>query len=175
MAEEESEHERLNRNLDQLLQELRVALPGVQVLFAFLLTVPFASRWRAVDEVDRLTYFVALALAALATALLIAPTIHHRILFQQEDKRHLVVAGNALAIAGLACLALAVNAAVFLVGRVLFGTLPAICMLAAGLVVYGGLWFAWPASRRRSHRRSNLDGASPDAERPDDERRAQVH
>ena len=88
----ESEKQRLNRNLDQLLQELRVVLPGVQVLFAFLLAVPFSSRFGDVDDFERDVYFVALLLSAIAVALLMAPSIQHRILFRHDQKRYLVSA-----------------------------------------------------------------------------------
>ena len=83
----ESEKQRLNRNLDQLLQELRVVLPGVQVLFAFLLAVPFSARFGDVDDFERDVYFVALLLSAIAVAFLMAPSIQHRILFRREQKR----------------------------------------------------------------------------------------
>ena len=86
----EPDDERLNRNLDQLLQELRIVLPGVQVLFAFLLAVPFSSRFGDVDGFERDIYFAALLLSAVAVTLLMAPSMHHRILFRQAQKRYLV-------------------------------------------------------------------------------------
>src|SRR3954454_20138986 len=104
----ETEHQRLNRNLEQLLQELRVVLPGVQVLFAFLLAVPFSSRFGDVDDFERDVYFVALLLSAIAVALLMAPSIQHRILFRHEQKRYLVHTGSMLTIAGMTALALAI-------------------------------------------------------------------
>ena len=91
----ESEKERLNRNLDQLLQELRIVLPGVQVLFAFLLAVPFSARFGDVDDFERDVYFVALLLSAIAIVLLMAPSIQHRILFRHDEKRYLISLGSA--------------------------------------------------------------------------------
>src|SRR5918997_3195753 len=107
----ESEKERLDRNLEQLLQELRVALPGVQVLFAFLLTVPFAQGFANLTDPQRELYFAVLLLTAVSTAFLIAPSANHRLLFRQRDKEHLVTISSRLAIAGLATLALAVSGA----------------------------------------------------------------
>ena len=121
MTEPESEKQRLNRNLDQLLQELRVVLPGVQVLFAFLLAVPFSSRFGDVDDFERDIYFVALLLSALSVAFLMAPSIQHRILFRQEQKRYLVALGSALTIAGMTALALAIVLSLVLVAHFLFG------------------------------------------------------
>jgi hypothetical protein len=153
----ESEHERLNRNLEQLLQELRVALPGVQVLFAFLLAVPFATRWRNISDADQRIYFATLLLSTAASALLIAPTIQHRLLFRAEDKRWLVEVGSRLAIWGLGCLALAMQGALLLVAHIMFGWPTAI--VAAGLSTLGFafLWYALPLSRRVRGKHSNLD------------------
>ena len=127
----ESEKERLNRNLDQLLQELRIVLPGVQVLFAFLLAVPFSSRFSRVDDFERDVYFVALLLSALAVAFLMAPSIQHRILFRHEQKRYLVMLGSALTIAGMTALALAIVLSLVLVAHFLFG--PGAAWTAGGL------------------------------------------
>ena len=117
---EETEQERLNRELDQLLGELRVAMPGVQVLFAFLLTVPFQQRFAQVTEFQRDVYFVTLLAAAAASALFVAPTAYHRLMFRERDKPRLVAISTKLALAGLACLAVAMNGAVLLVTDVLF-------------------------------------------------------
>src|SRR3954451_9155246 len=97
---DETEHERVDRNLEELLQELRVALPGVQVLFAFLLVVPFNQRFTSVSDFDRILYGVTLVFAALASTLLISPTVHHRLLFRRRDKAHLVKVANRQAIVG---------------------------------------------------------------------------
>lgn len=106
-ADVESEHERLNRQLDQLLNELRVAMPGVQVLFAFLLAVPFQQRFGQVTDFQRMVYFVTLLSSAAASAFLIAPTAYHRIVFKERDKPMLVQISSRLALAGLAFLYIA--------------------------------------------------------------------
>src|ERR671930_1960263 len=95
---QESEHERLDRNLGELLQELRVALPGVQVLFAFLLVVPFNQRFPDITNFQRTIYFITLLLATAATACLIAPTAHHRVEFRQQDKKRIVFSATRLAV-----------------------------------------------------------------------------
>jgi hypothetical protein len=138
---DESQRERLNRNLDQLLQELRVALPGVQVLFAFLLAVPFASGFDRLDRVERVVFFVALLFAALAVVLLMAPSIQHRILFRHDQKHFLVHLGTLLAIAGMTSLACAMTLSVVLVADVLYG--------GVTVVAFGVIWYAIPIERRR--------------------------
>lgn len=155
MAEEENdgrnetELERLDRNLGELLQELRVALPGVQVLFAFLLTVPFQQNFQKATSFEKDVYLVTLLLTALATALLIAPSAYHRLEFRQGDKKHIVFRANQFAIAGFAVLAAAMSAAVLLVTHFLFSATTAIiCTIGAVLVLYG-LWYVAPLTRRR--------------------------
>jgi uncharacterized protein involved in cysteine biosynthesis len=143
----ETEKERLDRNLAELLQELRVALPGVQILFAFLLVVPFNQRFADITNFQRTIYFVTLLLATAATACLIAPTAHHRIEFRQQDKKRIVFSATKLAIAGLALLALAMTGAVLLITDLLYhsGT---VAIVAAGVVLlFASLWFAWPVKR----------------------------
>ena len=109
---EESEAERLDRNLGELLQELRVALPGVQVLFAFLLAVPFQQNFTTISEFEKKVYFATLLLTALSAALLIAPSAYHRLTFRYQQKHRLVFISNRLAIAGLGTLALAMTCAI---------------------------------------------------------------
>ena len=99
---DESEKERLDRNLLELLNELRVALPGVQVLFAFLLTVPFTQRFSTLTSTQEKVYYATLLLTTVSTVLLIAPSAHHRINFRQQDKAYIVFLANRLTIAGLA-------------------------------------------------------------------------
>src|SRR5918999_1854295 len=103
----ETDEQRVDRNLLELLNELRVALPGVQVLFAFLLVVPFSQGWADITAFQEKIYFVTLLCTAAASALLIAPSIHHRIEFREQDKEHIVMVANRLAIAGLTFLAIA--------------------------------------------------------------------
>jgi hypothetical protein len=155
----ETEKERLNRNLDQLLQELRVVLPGVQVLFAFLLAVPFSARFRDVDDFERDIYFVDLLLSAVAVAFLMAPSMHHRILFRREQKHYLVHTGNILTIAGMTALSLAIVLSLVLVAHFLFG--PGLAWAAGGVsfAAFALLWYALPLERRITDRH-------PDRERP---------
>jgi O-antigen/teichoic acid export membrane protein len=162
VAGKETEKERLNRNLDQLLQELRVVLPGVQVLFAFLLAVPFSSRFAKVDAFERDVYFVALLLAALAVALLMAPSIQHRILFRREQKRYLVSVGSALTIAGMTALALSVVLSLVLVAHFLFGSGAAWTAGGVSFVAFAVLWYALPIERRISDRRPDRVPLEPE-------------
>jgi MFS family permease len=146
---EESEEERLDRNLSELLQELRVAQTGVQVLFAFLLVLPFSQRFAEVTGAERGIYFATLALTAAATLLLIATSAHHRILFRLQDKQHIVLIANYLALGGTACLALAMTGAMLLIGSFLFGTAAGIAIGLVTAVAYGAVWYVAPLQRRR--------------------------
>jgi O-antigen/teichoic acid export membrane protein len=157
----EPDDERLNRNLDQLLQELRIVLPGVQVLFAFLLAVPFSSRFGDVDGFERDIYFAALLLSALAVVLLMAPSMHHRILFRQEQKRFLVAVASVMTIAGMTALAFAVVLSLVLVAHFLFGSGAA---WAAGGLSFGAfalLWYALPLERRITERHPDHERVPP--------------
>jgi cation transport ATPase len=159
---DESPKERRDRELIELLNELRVALPGVQVLFAFLLTVPFSQRFGQMTTLQRDVYFVAFLATALATALLITPTAFHRIRFRQADKEQLLRLGNACAIAGLAALLVAIVAGVFLITDVLFDTAWASVVMALVTGVYVLLWFGIPLSR---YLRESTEGADAEARR----------
>lgn len=159
---EETEEERLDRNLGELLQELRVALPGVQVLFAFLLAVPFQQNFTKTTEFDKKIYFVTLLLTSLSAALLIAPSAYHRLTFRYQQKYRLVFVSNRLAIAGLATLALAMTCAVMLITNVLFGT--AATTIVTTLIVLGMffvLWAVLPLRRRLSYRDEGLPLLDP--------------
>lgn len=143
----ETEKERLDRNLQELLGELRVALPGVQVLFAFLLVVPFQQNFSDITSFQRTTYFVTLLLATAASACLIAPTAHHRIEFRAKDKERIVFAATRLSIAGLALLAAAMTGAVMLITDLLYEE-STVAIVAAGVgLTFIVLWFAWPVKR----------------------------
>ena len=144
---EESEKERLDRNLQELLGELRVALPGVQVLFAFLLVVPFQQRFADITTVQRTTYFVTLLLATAASACLIAPTAHHRIEFRQQDKKRIVFGATKLAIVGLFLLASAMTGAVMLITDFLYHSTTVTIVTAGVALLFLTLWFAWPVKR----------------------------
>jgi hypothetical protein len=151
MSVDESEKERLDRNLMELLGELRVALPGVQVLFAFLLAVPFQQGFEKVTLFQRDVYFVTMLCALVASACLIAPTAFHRITFRMQQKPALVAISNRLAIAGLVALGLAMTGVILLISDVLFGAATVVVAtgLAAALLV--GLWAVLPLRHRRKH------------------------
>jgi tellurite resistance protein TehA-like permease len=137
---EESEAERLDRNFDDLLQELRVSQNGTQILFAFLLTVPFSNGFEKVTGFQRGVYFAALLLAGLSAAMLIAPAAMHRILFRSGLKKELVHAATRVTLGGQVLLIAAVAVSVFLIGDYLYGHAVGITLgLAMGL--YWTLWF----------------------------------
>jgi len=144
----EDEQERLNRQLIELLNELRVAMPGVQVLFGFLLAVPFQQRFEQVSDFQQTVYFVTLLCAAVATAFLIAPSAYHRLMFEQHDKPNIVHIGTAQMIAGLCALALAMNGAVLLVTDLLFDSDTVALTLVLLASLYLALWFGFPLVRR---------------------------
>jgi hypothetical protein len=144
---DENEKERLDRNMRELNEGLRVALPGVQVLFAFLLVVPFQQGWDDVTSFQRDIYYVTLLATALAAICLIGPSARHRARFRQGDKRWVVMTGNSLARAGVAFLGVAMCGAVLLITDVLFSLGAAI--VAASLIgaVILWVWFAAAALR----------------------------
>ena len=147
----ETRKERIDRELIELLNELRVALPGVQFLFAFLLIVPFQQKADTLTDFQRGVYFVALASAALATALLIAPAAQHRVLFRQQDKEGLLRRSNRSAVAGLVALGLAICSALLLVVDVLFSrSLAWVTAGALGLLLVWW-WIAVPFWQRAHH------------------------
>ncbi len=138
----ESEEERLDRNLAELLQELRVAIPGVQFLFAFLLVVPFQQGWVDVTEFERNVYYVALLATAAAAVCLIGPVARHRLRFRELDKKWIVESSHKYAIAGLGFLAIAITTAILLVAHVVFdnATTSIISTVAvAGMILW--VWF----------------------------------
>jgi uncharacterized protein involved in cysteine biosynthesis len=153
----ESDQERINRELIELLNELRVALPGVQFLFAFLLVVPFQQTAAKITDFQRGVYFVALVSAAVATALLIAPAAQHRLLFRQREKEQLLRRSSRSAVAGTVVLAVAVVSALLLVVDVLFSRTQA--WITAGCV--GALliwwWMAVPLWQRAHHEQESFD------------------
>lgn len=144
----ESHKERIDRELIELLNELRVALPGVQVLFAFLLTMPFTQQFTKVSTVQRSTYYVAFLSTAIASVLLIAPTAIHRLRFREQDKEHVLQTSNKLAITGMAFLALAIVTVVFVISDFLYGV--PLSLIASGViaVLAVGIWYALPLLRQ---------------------------
>ena len=145
---DESEAERADRNLAELLQELRVAGLGVQVLFGFLLSLPFTSRFTRLSGGQRDLYLACIVLAAVATALLLGPVAYHRLVFRRGQKESLVQAASVMAIAGLVAVGLAVSAAVLLVASFVTGGLAAGLITALIALMFGLLWFAFPLPRR---------------------------
>ena len=141
---EESKKERLNRELMELLQELRVVIPGVQVLLAFLLTAPFQQRFAQLPGSMRNAFFASIACATLATAFLIAPSAHHRLRWRAGEKERLVRLGNQMAIVGTVFLAAAIVLALYVITDVLFTTNLAILTAVGAVVVFAGLWYALP-------------------------------
>ena len=154
---DESELERLDRNLGELLQELRVALPGVQVLFGFLLTVPFAQGFQKTTSFQRNVYFVTLMCAAASSALLIATTAYHRIVFRRGQKEHLLFFANRLTITGLGFLAFAMTGTILLVTDYLFSTATTIVATTVVGTLFAVLWYVLPLLRRVQHTDADLD------------------
>jgi Family of unknown function (DUF6328) len=142
--------ERLDRNLEEMFAGLRVALPGVQVLFAFLLVLPFQSGFPDATAFQEKVYFGTLLCTAMASILLIAPSARHRLRFRKGDRAYVVFTANRLVIAGLGFLGLGMTGAILLVSDYLFSIVPA---AIATTVVGGGLlwlWFGSPLSREAS-------------------------
>jgi len=145
--DERRDKEDLDRELIELLNELRVALPGVQVLFAFLLIVPFSNGWQQVNDTQRYVYFVAFLCAAASSAFLIAPSAIHRLRFRGGDKENLLLVGNRLAIVGTAFLAAGMASVTFLITDTLFdaGWAALVTALVGGGMAW--LWFGYPLLR----------------------------
>ena len=151
---DETKEERLDRELIELLNELRVALPGVQVLFAFLLGVPFTQRFAQATDLQQDAYFFTFLCTAAATALLIAPSAYHRLTWRQGDKEHLLVVSNALTIVGMFFLAVAIASTVFVVSDLLFATAAAVLLAGATAAFYAIFWCVLPLLRRLHDERS---------------------
>jgi hypothetical protein len=145
----EDEKARIDRELIELLNELRVVLPGVQVLFAFLLILPFQQRFADTSDVDRAVYALALLSSAAAAALLIAPSAYHRLNFRRRNKERLLFDSNRLLLAGMLATAIGIACAVYLVLDVVFGGTPATVATVATIVVFASLWLVLPLRRRR--------------------------
>jgi uncharacterized protein DUF6328 len=148
-AREETEEQRLDRNLTELLNELRVALPGVQVLFAFLLGVPFTQRFSLLVAYQKYIYFGTLICAAAASAFLIAPSAQHRMEFRLQDKKHIVMRANSYAIIGLGFLALAMTGVVMLVTDFIFSPTASAIATTLTALLFALLWYLIPYRRRQ--------------------------
>jgi amino acid transporter len=149
----ESEQERRNRELIELLNELRVALPGVQVLFAFLLAVPFANGFPKLGKLDRDIFFVAFITTALSTVFLIAPSSYHRLRWRAHDKERMLRTSNVLTISGLSLLAVSVTCVVFVITDFLFHRAWAGVFTALIAVAFLVLWYGLPLAGAIAERR----------------------
>jgi uncharacterized protein DUF6328 len=144
---EESKSERLDRELIELLNELRVALPGVQVLFAFLLTLPFTQRFERLADRDKAVYFAGLLSAVVASALLIAPSSYHRLRFRSHDKEQLIITANRLILFGMGFVALAMGCSVFVIAEFVYGGMVGTIVAIGVVVLFGWFWYALPLTR----------------------------
>ena len=144
----EDEQERLNRQMIELLNELRVAMPGVQILFGFLLAVPFQQRFAQVTDFQQTVYFATLVAAAVAAAFFIAPSAYHRVMFERHDKPNIIHIGTGQMLIGLGALAIAMNGAVLLVTDVLFGAGTVTVTVVLLATLYLTLWFGFGLVRR---------------------------
>jgi hypothetical protein len=145
---DETKEERINRELIELLNELRVALPGVQVLFAFLLAVPFTQRFRQLTDGQEYAFFLALLGTAAGSALLIAPSSYHRLRFRQHDKEQMLRTSNRLAIAGTLFLALAMTSAVYLITDLVFAASVTVIVTALTAATFAWFWYGLALTRR---------------------------
>ncbi|HEX4108285.1 MAG TPA: DUF6328 family protein [Solirubrobacteraceae bacterium] len=141
---DETPHERVDRNLGELMGELRVVITGVQALFAFLLVVPFDSRFSRATSFERGAYFVALVCAALSALCMIAPSAHHRLVFREHDKARLMRNANRLTLTGLAFLALAMTGSLLLIATTLFGPGAGTVTGALALTAFAAVWLIVP-------------------------------
>jgi membrane-anchored protein YejM (alkaline phosphatase superfamily) len=149
MVEISDERETRDRQMTELLQELRVALPGVQILFAFLLAVPFAQGFASVTSFQRALFFAVLLTTAVSSILLIAPSAYHRLHFRQHNKEELLLSSNRFAIAGICFLALAMTGAVILITDFLYSTRATIVTGSVAALLFVWFWTVLPLRRRR--------------------------
>jgi hypothetical protein len=156
-ARNETEAERLDRNLIELLQELRVASIGVQFLFAFLLVVPFQQGWTHVTDFEKRVYYIDLLLTAMAGICMMGPVARHRLRFRDQDKEWIVKSSHKYAIAGLVCLALAIGGTILLISHVVFSAALAAVVTTLILISIAWIWFGAPLQR-------NLQGRGRDGD-----------
>jgi predicted membrane channel-forming protein YqfA (hemolysin III family) len=148
VSNEESKDERLDRELIEFLNELRVVLPGVQVLFAFLLTVPFTNQFARITNTQKQVFFAVFLCTTAATVLLIAPSAYHRLRWRDFDKERMLRTANRLSIAGMAFLSLALVGAAFLVTDLIFHPTAAAVVTAAVAILFAWFWWGLPLSRK---------------------------
>jgi Family of unknown function (DUF6328) len=147
---DETRRQRVNRELIELLNELRVALPGVQVLFAFLLAVPFSNGYGRITPFERAVFYATLMSTAVSTAFFIAPSAYHRLDFRKEDKERMLLTSNKLAIVGLLFLAISIVGAIVLVTAVLYSAAAVVAAGVLAALLFAGLWAVLPLYRRRA-------------------------
>jgi hypothetical protein len=157
----EDPKERLDRELIELLNELRVALPGIQILFAFLLIVPFSNRFTVITTSQRNVYMLSFLCATAATTLLIAPSAMHRILFRQKEKERIILTANRLAIAATGFLAVAISGVVFLITDIVLDMLAAVLLTTATGLWTAWIWFVLPLMRLIESRRRDAQQRPP--------------
>jgi hypothetical protein len=157
----EDHDDRITRNWNELLQELRVAQTGIQLLTGFLVTIPFSDGWDRLDQFQRNTYLLVLAGAVVTTALCLAPVAYHRVLFRQRRREWLVDAANRVARAGLLMVAATTTGVLFLIFDVVAGRAWGVAAAAAGLLLFAVLWFAVPqlSGGRESTGEARADGS----------------
>ena len=151
---EETHDERVNRELIELLNELRVALPGVQVLFAFLLAVPFSQRFEQTSDLQRDAFMVALLSTLAGSVFLMAPSAYHRIRFRDRDKEALLQIANAFTIVGMVFLAIGMTAVVFLVTDLIFKGVVTVVVTTLTAALFASVWFVLPLVRKSQDQRS---------------------
>ncbi len=144
----ESKKERIDRELIELLNELRVVLPGIQVLFAFLLTMPFSQRFGQITPTQKTTYFISFLCTAVSSVLLIAPSVIHRLRFREHDKEQVLKLSNKLAIFGTVFLAIAISMVVFVITDVLYGAPASIIIAVVVATLMIAVWYITPLVRR---------------------------
>lgn len=150
---DESKKQRVDRELNELLGELRIALPGVQMLFAFLLTVPFYARFEQLSSTLRTVFFVTFTFTTVAAVFLIAPSSNHRLSFRAQDKERLLFRANRFAIAGIAFLALSIGGATFLITSMVFGGAWGPVAASAVVLLIAVTWYVVPLMRKLASKR----------------------
>ncbi|MGD0675009.1 MAG: DUF6328 family protein [Polyangiaceae bacterium] len=148
----ETKKQRVDRELNELLGELRIALPGVQMLFAFLATVPFYARFETLRGIPRGAFFVTFVCTTIAAVLMIAPSSNHRIAFRAQDKEQLLFRANRFAIFGIAFLALAMCGVMFFMAGIFVGGAWAPAASGATAALIGTTWYMWPIIRKLRNR-----------------------
>lgn len=162
---EESHNRRLARNLNELLQELRVSQAGVQILFGFLLSIVFTDRYASADTYVKTTHLITVLFTTAATALLTAPVAWHRVLFRLGRREQIITVANKLAVSGLVCLAVAVTGTVLLISEMVFGGWGAVAVAVITAIGFATLWLLLPWRERLRHSGVTTDdeGLSPAA------------